>query len=324
MTYGLAEFIAAEEMGRMRGYWWSPDGDRAAGRAGRRVAGAALAHRRPGQPDRPAAERRYPAAGTANAEVALFVLGLDGVRGSRCPSTGRVPGRPPPGTRTACRSCTCRGTSGRCGCSPSTRRPARTTLVARGHRPGLGGPRPRRARATCRRHAGLGRRRRRRPPPDRRRRAGHPARAAGARGARRRRRRRARSAASGEPTEIAPVGLDPARRPDPVSPPSPACYTGRTRGRHVCVVTGRPSTREGVSTAVLPHGAPAAVTIASYAERPGLDLRVTLLRAGERELATAVLLPVLARARLRAAAGADGPVRRAARPAGARRAADAT
>jgi len=28
ITYGLAEFIAAEEMGRFRGYWWSPDGTR--------------------------------------------------------------------------------------------------------------------------------------------------------------------------------------------------------------------------------------------------------------------------------------------------------
>ena len=26
MTWGLAEFIAAEEFGRYRGYWWSPDG----------------------------------------------------------------------------------------------------------------------------------------------------------------------------------------------------------------------------------------------------------------------------------------------------------
>jgi dipeptidyl-peptidase 4 len=28
ITYGLAEFIAAEEMGRLEGYWWSPDGTR--------------------------------------------------------------------------------------------------------------------------------------------------------------------------------------------------------------------------------------------------------------------------------------------------------
>ncbi|MBO0775862.1 MAG: DPP IV N-terminal domain-containing protein, partial [Actinobacteria bacterium] len=26
LTFGLAEFIAAEEMGRLRGYWWAPDG----------------------------------------------------------------------------------------------------------------------------------------------------------------------------------------------------------------------------------------------------------------------------------------------------------
>ena len=28
VTFGLAEFVAAEEMGRSRGYWWSPDGSR--------------------------------------------------------------------------------------------------------------------------------------------------------------------------------------------------------------------------------------------------------------------------------------------------------
>ena len=26
LSFGLAEFVAAEEMGRMRGYWWAPDG----------------------------------------------------------------------------------------------------------------------------------------------------------------------------------------------------------------------------------------------------------------------------------------------------------
>jgi dipeptidyl-peptidase-4 len=26
VTFGLAEFVAAEEMGRHRGYWWAPDG----------------------------------------------------------------------------------------------------------------------------------------------------------------------------------------------------------------------------------------------------------------------------------------------------------
>ncbi|MFG3439029.1 prolyl oligopeptidase family serine peptidase [Nonomuraea sp. NPDC047897] len=80
VTYGLAEFIAAEEMDRMRGHWWSPAGD------------ALLAERvdeapvqvwhiaDPANPDRPATAQRYPAAGTPNARTELFVLGLDGSR----------------------------------------------------------------------------------------------------------------------------------------------------------------------------------------------------------------------------------------------------
>ncbi|MEU1391301.1 MULTISPECIES: prolyl oligopeptidase family serine peptidase [unclassified Nonomuraea] len=80
VTYGLAEFIAAEEMDRMRGHWWSPSGD------------ALLVERAdeepvdtwyiadPANPSRPAVAQRYPAAGTPNARTELFVLGLDGSR----------------------------------------------------------------------------------------------------------------------------------------------------------------------------------------------------------------------------------------------------
>ncbi|WP_030172768.1 S9 family peptidase [Spirillospora albida] len=80
ISYGLAEFIAAEEMGRMRGYWWSPDG------------GTLLAARvdetpvqrwhiaDPANPDRPATEVAYPAAGTPNAMVSLVLLKVDGRR----------------------------------------------------------------------------------------------------------------------------------------------------------------------------------------------------------------------------------------------------
>ncbi|WP_327588860.1 S9 family peptidase [Nonomuraea sp. NBC_00507] len=80
VTYGLAEFIAAEEMDRMRGYWWAPSGD------------ALLVERvdeapvrtwhiaDPANPDRPATAQRYPAAGTPNAITELYVLGLDGSR----------------------------------------------------------------------------------------------------------------------------------------------------------------------------------------------------------------------------------------------------
>jgi dipeptidyl-peptidase-4 len=80
VSYGLAEFVAAEEMQRMRGFWWSPDGD------------AVLAARvdespvqrwhiaDPANPGRPPVEVAYPAAGTPNADVSLVVLRLDGTR----------------------------------------------------------------------------------------------------------------------------------------------------------------------------------------------------------------------------------------------------
>jgi dipeptidyl-peptidase-4 len=78
--YGLAEHIAAEEMGRLRGYWWAPDGS------------ALLAARvdetpvqrwyisDPAHPDRAPAQIAYPAAGTPNADVSLLLVGLDGKR----------------------------------------------------------------------------------------------------------------------------------------------------------------------------------------------------------------------------------------------------
>jgi len=74
VTWGLAEFIAAEEMGRMRGYWWSPDGKYVA--ATRVDVGRVdvwhIAD--PAHPEVAASEHRYPAAGTANATVELFVI----------------------------------------------------------------------------------------------------------------------------------------------------------------------------------------------------------------------------------------------------------
>lgn len=80
VTYGLAEFIAAEEMSRYRGFWWSPGSDRLL------VARADDADVRrwwiadPAHPDREPARNAYPAAGTPNAEVRLFAYGLDGSR----------------------------------------------------------------------------------------------------------------------------------------------------------------------------------------------------------------------------------------------------
>ncbi|MGH3156166.1 MAG: prolyl oligopeptidase family serine peptidase, partial [Streptosporangiaceae bacterium] len=80
VTYGLAEFIAAEEMSRRRGYWWSPEGDRLliARVDTSRVTRWYVAD--PANPDRPATEIRYPVAGTANADVSVILAGLDGSR----------------------------------------------------------------------------------------------------------------------------------------------------------------------------------------------------------------------------------------------------
>ena len=78
ISFGLAEFIAAEEMERSRGYWWAADGS------------AILTARvdetpvqfwhiaDPANPERPARAVRYPAAGTPNADVSLYIARLDG------------------------------------------------------------------------------------------------------------------------------------------------------------------------------------------------------------------------------------------------------
>jgi len=80
VSWGLAEFIAAEEMDRVRGFWWSPDG------------GSLLVARvdespvqrwhlaDPARPDVAPTDVAYPVAGTANADVSVAVVGLDGSR----------------------------------------------------------------------------------------------------------------------------------------------------------------------------------------------------------------------------------------------------
>lgn len=80
VTYGLAEFIAAEEMDRMRGYWWSPSGDRLLVERADEAPVPTWHIADPANPGRVPAEQRYPAAGTPNAVTELCVLGLDGSR----------------------------------------------------------------------------------------------------------------------------------------------------------------------------------------------------------------------------------------------------
>ena len=80
VTYGLAEHVAAESMHRPRGYWWAPDGQRL---LAARVDNSAVQRwwiADPANPQRAPREIRYPAAGTANADVSLFILGTRGGR----------------------------------------------------------------------------------------------------------------------------------------------------------------------------------------------------------------------------------------------------
>lgn len=80
VTYGLAEFIAAEEMGRSRGFWWSPRSDRL---LVARVDDTPVQRwwiADPAHPGREPHHVAYPAAGTANADVRLFAYDLEGGR----------------------------------------------------------------------------------------------------------------------------------------------------------------------------------------------------------------------------------------------------
>jgi dipeptidyl-peptidase-4 len=80
VTYGLADFVAAEEMGRMQGYWWSPEGDAL---LVARVDDAPVRRWHiadPANPERTPAVVAYPAAGTANARVTLELITLEGTR----------------------------------------------------------------------------------------------------------------------------------------------------------------------------------------------------------------------------------------------------
>jgi dipeptidyl-peptidase-4 len=80
VTYGLAEFVAAEEMSRGRGFWWSPESDRL---LVARVDDTPVQRwwiSDPAHPERDPQHVPYPAAGTANADVRLFLVGLDGGR----------------------------------------------------------------------------------------------------------------------------------------------------------------------------------------------------------------------------------------------------
>lgn len=80
VRWGVAEFIAAEEMERRRGHWWAPDGERL---IACRVDDRPVLVWHIASPIDPAVVPRavrYPQAGTPNAIVTLHVLGVDGSR----------------------------------------------------------------------------------------------------------------------------------------------------------------------------------------------------------------------------------------------------
>lgn len=80
LSWGSAEFVAQEELSRFTGYWWSPD-DRYIALARVDESPVAIVKRAAiGASSTELIEQRYPAAGTKNAIVDLYVMTLDGQR----------------------------------------------------------------------------------------------------------------------------------------------------------------------------------------------------------------------------------------------------
>jgi dipeptidyl-peptidase 4 len=80
VAYGLAEFVAAEEMGREAGFWWSPDGEQLLVARVDESAVRRIYITDPTHPERSPREMAYPDTGSVNAEVTLMLVGLDETR----------------------------------------------------------------------------------------------------------------------------------------------------------------------------------------------------------------------------------------------------
>ena len=78
LSWGIAEFVAQEEMDRSRGHWWSPD-DRHVAVARVDESGVEIVSRAAiGAEGTKVFDQRYPKAGTPNAAVELHVMRIDG------------------------------------------------------------------------------------------------------------------------------------------------------------------------------------------------------------------------------------------------------
>ncbi|MBA4046056.1 MAG: S9 family peptidase [Erythrobacter sp.] len=78
IRWGEAEFVAQEEMARLQGYWWAPDDDRIAVQRTDEAAVGIVTRAAIGAKGTKVFDQRYPAAGTDNAVVELFLMDPDG------------------------------------------------------------------------------------------------------------------------------------------------------------------------------------------------------------------------------------------------------
>ena len=79
-SWGLADFIASEEFGRMHGYWWSPESDSLIVESVNDSDVQTWWISDPASPAKTPQEIRYPAAGTENATVGLQKISITGER----------------------------------------------------------------------------------------------------------------------------------------------------------------------------------------------------------------------------------------------------
>jgi dipeptidyl-peptidase-4 len=80
IAWGLAEFIAGEELGRARGYWWSPEGTSLLVERSDRAGVPRWTISDPANPQNPVNTVAYPAAGEQNVDVSLAIVHVDGTR----------------------------------------------------------------------------------------------------------------------------------------------------------------------------------------------------------------------------------------------------
>jgi dipeptidyl-peptidase-4 len=78
LEFGVAEFAAQEELGRRRGFWWSPDGRRIVFQRTDARGVDTIFVSDPRHPERPAVPFKYPRAGRPNARVDLGIVAASG------------------------------------------------------------------------------------------------------------------------------------------------------------------------------------------------------------------------------------------------------